>query len=262
MNDIAEVIDEQIDIEDQGVDDAPQVTEGEQAPEEQPPKVTFDEAQQEVFNKAIDGKVAKQRDAERESDSLRQQLADAQAQIPQAERPIIPEMPDQYDDDFQEKMVVRDAAMREATAFEQDEQRQVQYNQEFQRQQQQASQDALVKASNDFNDRGKKLGITQAEQGAAWTAIANSGLDANVTAFILQDEQGPNITRYLSKNPQILDNLAQMSPMVAAAEIASNIRAKAVAGGVSVDPPPPPGETANAAGFQEGERGPKGATYE
>ena len=82
------------------------------------PKVTFDDAQQKVFNDAMAKHKGQQRDAERENEELKAKLQQAEGLIPQEQAPLIPEVPDQFDDDFEKKTQERDQAIAQLVQFQ------------------------------------------------------------------------------------------------------------------------------------------------
>lgn len=238
------------------------------APEQEgtPEKVEFSEEQRKLFDKAINKKTFQQRQSERDSDAkindLEQKLEEANAKAPQQTRPNIPDMPDAFDDNYQEQMTQRDEAIRTAAEFDG---RQSAQQAQLQAQQQAAlaeQQQARNKVVESYADNATKLGVDATELQAAGAIVGNFGLDDQVVEFILQDDQGPLITKYLANNPMEMETLRNLSPMGAAVRIGNEIKKEAAALGVKTRSAPDPAETLSGSGISPKDRGPKGATFE
>lgn len=242
--------------------EAPPAAEGVQ-PE---PKVEFSDEQQAFINEKIVGKrVAKQKEAERQAEEERKKREEAEAELAklkQPERPVVPDMPNPYDDDFESKLQAREEAIvaqakydgQQALAQQQEQQRQYQAQQEAA-----AEQQRRVVA---YSGRAEKLGIEPQELQQAGHTVAQMGVADDVVNHILSDEQGPSITVYLAKNPMAIEEMHGMSPMQAAIYIENQVKPKAVGSRPSPTPSPNTVETPQGSGMPEGERGPKGATFE
>lgn len=225
-------------------------------------KITFTEEQQKVVNDLAAKKTFKIREAEREAEALRQQLAEAQAKVPQETRPEVPELPDPYDDNYQEVLAKREEAIRAAAKFDAAETVRQEQQQAQVLQQQQEQQQVLVKTVTDYAKRAETLGVNAQELQVAGNTVQQYGIDDQVVMHILNDEQGPLITKYLSQNPQALETIRNADPMSAAVYISTEVKTKAAALGVKPPTAPDPVETLTGAGVAPGERGPKGATFE
>jgi hypothetical protein len=229
--------------------------------------VEFSEEQQKVLNEAIGKKVFKQREAERERDKLAKELEEIRKQIPKERRPEVPELPDPYaltDDQYRQQQAKRDEALRSAAAYDA---RQLQLQEQEQRvraQQEQARQDALMEVVGSYTQRAKKLGVKPEELQEAAQTCGAFGLGGNdpLTQFILSDEHGPLITRYLAKNPLELEQLVAMPATQAAVRIATAIKQKAVALKPKVNTAPDPVDSPRSSGTSQKSRGPVGAIYE
>lgn len=236
------------------------------APEatETAPKIEFTAEQQAKFNDEIGKKVAKQREAERlvEEERTKREAAEAELnRLKAPQRPVIPEPPEQYDDDYAAKLAARDAALRDAAMFDASVQQQ-QYSQQQQHQaEQKKTQEALLEKVTTYSGRADKLGIDSTELQAAGNTVAQGGLDNSVVDYILTEEQGPAITTYLANNPLELDTIREMSPMQAGVYIANTVKAKAISSRPSPNPPPAPVDNPGGAGMPES-AGLKGVVYE
>ena len=227
------------------------------------PKVTFDDAQQAVFNAAIGKKTAGMREAERHSEDLQRQLDEAKAKLPQEQAPLIPEVPDQFDDDFEKKTLERDQSIAQLAQYQAVQVANAQQAQAAVEQNQAAELAKFNEALTEYSGRATKLGIGEQElQAAGATITSQVNLNDYVAGHILNEAQGPAITMYLAKNPQVLAELSVMSPMAAAVFIETDIKVKAVAGNPSVDPPPAPVDSLGGSGVSIEDPALKGAVFE
>lgn len=251
---------EETDTEDQETDSASATddTDKDQA-------VKFDEKQQEKVNELIADKVRKQREAERKAEKLERELQEMRSKLPEQTRPVIPPMPDPFtltEQEYREKMTQREEAIR----------RQVSYDakqESAQRQAEQARQDAdsakaeaMAKKAQSYSQRAVQLGISQEELQVAGNTVGQFGIDDALVELILEDDQGPLITKYLSRNIADLEALRSVSPARAAVMIATSIKQKASALKPKVNPAPDPVESPRQSGSTQRQFGPKGATYE
>lgn len=233
---------------------------------EETPKVEFDEGQQKLVDDIIGKKTFQMRQSERDSDAkineLQKQLEEANSKVPQQTRPNVPEMPDAFDDNYQEQMTQRDEAIRQAAEFDG---RQSAQQAQLQVQQQAAlaeQQQAFNKVVESYTDNATKLGVDATELQAAGAIVANYGLNDQVVEFILQDDQGPLITKYLANNPLEMETLRNLSPMGAAVRIGNEIKKQAAALGVKSRSAPDPAETLQGSGVSPKKAGLQSATYE
>jgi len=231
---------------------------------EKPPEVI----EEKVFSKTDVNKMFSNRhmDGLKEQDEIRkltQENKDLQAKIPQNVRPAIPDMPDQYDEDFAAKQVLREKALVEVAQF--DNAQAIADNNAalIQQQTQQAALNALQTARSDYDKRGTDLGLTSARIIADEQKLINAGCNQELGIFLLEEKHGPVVVKYLADNPLEFDALNRMPPMMAAAEIASTIKQKAIDSHKPADPAPDPTDTITShPGVPEGGKGPKNATYD
>ena len=231
----------------------------ESAPEQE--KVTFSEAQQKLVDDIAAKKTFKIREAERETDKLRQELAAAQAKIPQEVRPNIPGMPDEFDENRDQLIAQRDEAIRQSAGFDAREEQRLEQQEATNLQRQQAKQAEISQVFTDYEAQGKKLGVDAQELLAAGTAVGAYGLSDEIVLYIAKDDQGPLITTYLHKNPEALETIRQLDSLSAAAYISNQVKPNASALGNKQPTAPDPIETLNGSGVASRQRGPKGATY-
>jgi hypothetical protein len=219
----------------------------------------FSEEGQRLFNT----KMAEEKRAKRE---LEARLKDLESKVPQESRPDIPDIPDPYsfdtDDGYKDAIRKRDEALSRAVSYDT---RQRSIAEQQQRQQQEEAikqQIELENAVTTYSSRAAKLGVSQDELQAAGQQIENYGVNLEVQKFILRDDSGPLITKYLAANPLELDAIRSLDPVSAAVKIATEIKPKASTLRPKTTSAPPPIETFNGAGQSEKFEGPEGATFE
>ncbi len=228
-------------------------------------QVEFTEEQQKVFNDAVGKKVFKLREKEREAEALRRRLEEHEAKIPQQGRPQVPESPDPFalsDVEYRQKLVQRDQAIREAAAWEAQQQALQWQRQQAQFEQQQRQQERQQAEVMAYADRAKKLGVAAAELQEAGTLVAGYGIDPALVEMILADDHGPLLTKYLAKNQLELERLVQMPVTMAAVRLATDLKSKAVAMKPKVTKTPDPLNQPRNSGVSPKPRGPSGATFE
>jgi len=192
--------------------------------EEKPSKIEFTEEQQRVFNDAIGKKTAKLREAERKAEEAERRAKELESKLPQETRPEVPPPPDPYDDDYEAKIRERDEAVARQVAFDarKEERERIAQEQAYKTQQEAlAEHNKKVQA---YSDRADTLGVSKDELMAAGQVVGDSGLNDALVNYILADEHGPLITKYLASNPMELDNISSMDVGSAAVHVATAIK--------------------------------------
>lgn len=244
-------------VPDSGGDDSALATDE----EDQKPKVTFDESQQAKVDEIVNEKVFKQRNAERERDRAQAELADLRSKQPTAERPVIPDLPeDTFADDYKQQMADRDKAIADASAFDARKDEADRAEQSQQQTAQTAQVEQLTKAMTDYSTRAKDAGITEVDLKKASDIVNSIGIDGAVAGHILLDEKGPAITQHLAANISQLEAMRAMTPMQAAVFIETQVKPSLT--GKPSSATPDPTTVLNGGASPPGERGPKGATFE
>ena len=231
-------------------------TEGEQ-------KKTADDGAQKAINK----QHAKYREEERlkiaaqnEAKELKEKLAAFEAEKGDI---VIPEMPYPDDEDFEEKAKARDEAItRKAT---QDAQQNIVIEQQSATAEATATaeQARIQSLANDYDKRIVTLGLNQSDVVAAGNKVIEYGISADLVEHIMQQDDGPLITKYLADNPIIVDEMRQMTSIQAAIKINSEIKLAAASMKPQASNAPDPAETLSGRGAGE-QRDPliAGATFE
>ena len=123
-------------------------------------------------------------------------------------------------------------------------------------------QEVLIEKVQSYSERAKALGIKPDELQSAGAIVGQFGIDDSLVQFILEDDQGPLITKYLSQNVSELDALRYLHPTTAAVRIATQIKAKGAALKPRLTNVPNPIRTPQPTGIAPKPKGPRGATFE
>ena len=233
--------------------------------QEKSTKPVFNEAQQESFDKAIGKKVFQISEKDREIKGLNARIKALEESIPKERRPVIPPTPDPYqlsDQEFRRKAGERDQAIARQAAYDAQQEAREQERLLSQKQEQERYVAEQNEKINSYSKKAAALGITPEELQVAGNTVAGFGVSQELVDYILDDDMGPAITMYLSKNAVELDNIRSMSPMQAAVRIENQIRAEAAKLKPKVSAAPPPVDTPQGAGSAPKARGPAGATFE
>ena len=224
-------------------------------------KVTFTDDQQKVFNNSMSEKAFEVREARRKSEDLQRQLDEAKAAIPQETQPAVPDMPDPYDENFNEQVTRRDEAIRAKERFDSNQRFTQDQSRLAGEQAQRVKNEELGRKAKTYEENAIKKGLNFDEVKAAGNVIINYGLREDVINEMLTDADGSLMSLYMSKNPQAIDSLNNASP-VTLGNVYADIKAKSSALGVRQPTAPDPAETLRGAGVVTSDGGPDGATYE
>ena len=216
-----------------------QVQAGSTAQVEQVEQVEADQAEQvdevtlakQKANEAFNKQYGEKKQLERELEAERAKNAEferKQREAMQNSVAEIPPLPDPFDDNYEAKIKARDEAVRANERFTAMQQAQQQQQQLAQQQAAQAKQAELNASIETYSKKAISLGINQNELQAAGTAVASYGLPDDLVIHILNDSDGPLITKHLAANPQDGYQLASMSPYAVGSFI-DNIKSKASA---------------------------------
>jgi hypothetical protein len=251
---------DQPDIDDDVEEDSESSTDSEETHD----KPIFTEKQQRIFDEAIGKKTFKLREMEREAEQLRKRLEEIERPVTQS-RPNVPALPDPFavsDEEYKRQIMHREQALISAAAY--DARMQMLQNQQAQiaHQAAQKQQEVLVEKVQSYAQRAKTLGVKAEELQAAGSIVGQFGIEDSLVQYILEDDHGPLITKYLSQNIGLLDSLRQMHPTRAAVMIATEIKSKATALKPKFTNAPDPIRRPQPSGVQVKPKGPKGATFE
>lgn len=228
-------------------------------------QVKFDEQQQRIFDEAVGKKVFKLREKEREAEAYKKQLEELQAKLGEKQAPKVPDLPDPFavsEYEYRQSLQMREKALQDAAKYEFEQQAIRQQQEQMRQQELLKQQEELTEKVSSYSKRATKLGISSEELQEAGNTVAQFGIDESLVNVILEDDYGPLITKYLSKNPLELDTLRQLPPAHAAVRVATLIKEKAASLKPKVNNAPDPLEQPHGAGTAPKPRGPKGATFE
>lgn len=205
--------------------------------------------------KAINKQHAKFREEERRanSETKRADAAEDKLKAIEAEKGdvTIPDLPDPYDEDYESRITAREEAIRQQAA--QDAQKNIVIEQQTANNEaaQRAEQNRINGLVEVYDKNIAKLGLDATDIKNAVQTIVDYGVDGSVREFILQQEDGPLITKYLADNPLVLDDLRNMTPINAALKIETEIKAAASTLKPQASNAPDPAETLSGRGAGE-----------
>ncbi len=232
--------------------------------ENQEPKITFTDEQQKVFDDAIGKKTFKQRQQQREfqeSDVKKDaRIAELEGQIPKDMRPVVPPVPDSYDEDFSEKLQARDEAIRATAAYDAREELTLKQQQQAAVQ---AQNDEIATANKEiatYTQNATNLGIKPEELQKSGDMLGQMGITQDLARQLLSEETGPLMTNYLAANPDVFDQLNRADQW-SAGVILNDVRLKAAELKPQTTTAPAPADTLHGGGSTSKERGPKNAKY-
>ena len=179
------------------------------------PEVDEVELAKRKANEAFNKQYGEKKQLERELEAERKRVAEFEAKQ-RAELAAsvgdIPPLPDAFDDDYEQKIQARDAAIRKQAEFNYSQQTYQQQQRLAQEQAAQAKQAEIISSMDSYTKKALGLGIKQDELQAAGTTVGNYGLSDDLVMHILKDSDGPLITKHLAANPQDGYQLASISP--------------------------------------------------
>ena len=197
-----------------------------------------------------------------------QDLDAANAKIAEFEKaqpvPVVPPVPDSYDDNYVALMAARDKAIQDQATYNNNQIVATQSIQNAEAERQKAAQEIINQNVADYGTRSVALGLDQAEMAKKETALVGSGLDGEVAGYILIDKNGPLIVKYLAENPLELDAITQMTPLAAAVHISTEITPKAAQYKPKQSDAPDPLKLPDGSGTMPDQENPliKGVIYE
>lgn len=233
-----------------------------ETPEE---KITFSDDQQKVFDDAIGKKTFKNHQQAREfrdkESQLNSQIAELKAKIPEDVRPVIPEMPDSLDDNFDQQVQVREEAIRQAALFDGKQQA-------IGEQQQAAALQAQNAQTKEFNDismgyaqRASTLGIKPEDLQQSGAVLGQMGISDALANQLLSEDTGPLMANYLAANPEVFDRL-NSADQWSGGVILQDVRQKVAELKPQHTAAPTPADVLTGGSVPSTKRGPPGAKYE
>ena len=242
----SEVIDQPVETNDSAVEsDTTSQVEGESNQQ-------VDEAavKQKKIDDAFNKQYGERKQAERERDVALAKVANFESSERERQAAAvgeIPPVPDALDDDFEEKMCIRDQAIKDQATHNANNTTYLKQQETQQQQTQLAQQQEQAKVLQGHNSRVKAQGIDASEMMTAENTVLTYGISPDLVRHIASMEDSPNIIRHLAANPQDGYSLVNADPYQAAASLAS-IRVKAEALKPKASETPAPAETLTGGG--------------
>jgi hypothetical protein len=216
------------------------------------------------YTKAINKQHLKYREEQRRANALQAELEKFKAEQPKVAEPEIvniPDIPDHWEPDYQDKIKARDAAIAknaQANAMRlQQEQMSVQAQRDRELQAEKASK---LRVQN-WTENAKKLNVSEESLAQAGQAIMDYGIKNELALAIMEDPDGPVIAKFLAANPLELDAINSADPF-RRGQMWGKIQAKASALKPAATSAPAPATSVSGGGKVPNQRGPKGATFE
>lgn len=177
------------------------------------------EINQEAVNKAINKKHYQYMTEKERADKLAAENEELRkkyesSHTPQ-ERPSIPDLPDPFDPQYNEKMKARDDAFKAQLEFDHRQQNVQVQQQTAQQKATQEQQQKVAGMIHNFATNTQKLGLKPEEVAQAETVVASYIYDPSVRSHLMTVEDGPLIVKYLANNPFELEKVAKMDPISA-----------------------------------------------
>lgn len=159
-----------------------------------------------------------------ELDGVNKELADLKAQSVDT---TIPALPDKFDDDFEQKMQVRDDAIKRSTAHDAEQTRLEEASKTKEKEQTDLNEESLRSKITVFDANMVQLGLNPAETNKAANMIADYGVSDVLQDILLEDEEGPLMVAYLANNPVELEQLNGMSALQLVNHLTTEVKPKA-----------------------------------
>jgi len=239
-------------------------SEGEEKAEKQDSEelIPKSEADQ-IAQKAINKQHRKYREEQRKREELEKRLKDLEQQSQTLNNVDIPPIPDSWDENYEDKVKARDAAILQKAKIEASQQLQA----EREANEQRAREAEELKQSQQRNDKflenARKLGVSQEALNEAQDIVISYGVGdmPGLAAALVDDPDGPVMVQYLASNLLELNEIVNADPVLAGIKLA-NVKVKAAALKPKPTAAPDPATSLDGRGAPEKQRGPKGATYE
>tara|TARA_R110000787_G_scaffold285582_1_gene401702 strand:- start:689 stop:1537 length:849 start_codon:yes stop_codon:yes gene_type:complete len=217
------------------------------------------------FKKAIDKQHRKYREEQRARQALEVRLKEFESkQAPAVESVTVPPLPDSWDEDYDQKMRDRDAAMVRKANEDYQKQRDKEQQRTDQQRVERESYENQQAQQTKFVDAGKKLGVDAAALSKAEDSLVKAGVGGYLASEILDDADGPLIALYLEANELEMYDLIDISKAnpIKAGAFLSSIKAKAASLRKKSSNAPPPADRLDGKAAAKKDRGPSGATYD
>ena len=252
-----EVIETDGQVEDSTADSAPAaVEETEEVSELDKLRAEKAEAQKAVAEKAF-----KEREARRRADDLESRLKELEAKNNTNFDGVIPEKPDQWDEDFDQKMVAREEALKRQARAEYAAAQQREAEAEAQRKRERDEYEQSQKVQAEFKKNASELGVDQDVLARAAQSVIDYGVTPEIEDVILKDKHGALMLQHLAANPLDLSDLIE-ADQLSAGMLLAEVKQKSLSLKPKPSNAPPPPDSLDGRGVPSKDRGPSGATFE
>lgn len=230
-------------------------------------KVEFTAEQQEVLEREIGKKTFKLREEQRKREELERKIAAYEAQsVQQEQAPVVPDVPDQWDENYEQKLRQREEALTKRGEWNARQALLAQQAHAAEQQEAQLKQQQLASDVEEYKKRAVQSGISSEELAQAGQAVGAYIYSEDLAQAIIKDDRGALITKYLADNINELEHvsqLSQISPLAAAMYISENIKPKLSAMKPKTTQAPEPVDVIRGAGAQKKDKYHiEGATFE
>lgn len=211
---------------------------------------------QEAANKAFIENKKKVRAAEEATQTEKTRADELQAKLAKFEegkRPDIPEMPDQFDDDFEAKVKERDEAIIAANEFDGQQKIADQAVLDEQQATLKKQGEEYVAILDGHNARAEAFGLDEKERVAQENIVDAYIKDPGLVRFLFSHEDGSLAIAYLSENPREMEKIAGMPTAHAAVYVSMNVIPNAQEMKPKTTKAPDPLDIPEGKGAKEGE---------
>ena len=264
VEEVSEDINQDVQTEDLQQNEGADLATDSDAEHEEKPKV---DEKQAAIDKVISKKHFEAKEAERKAEEYRKQLEVFQARERESQAQLmqnIPPMPDPYDDDYETKMQSRDIALANKAQWDARQELNQQQTAYIQQQQQIEQQKVLNEKLSSYASKAKELNISSEELQTAASAVGAFNPPESLQMAIIQDKNGPLITKYLAVNPletQALIDAVSINPILAGEKFAE-IKANAISLKPKYSKAPAPSKRPTGGTANQPSSYVNGATYE
>ena len=213
--------------------------------------------------KAFNKKHFQLKQAERDNLALQERLdkLEAQQNEPKVlESANVPDIPDSWDDDYQDKIRQRDAVIAQNAEYNVNQQIN-ERNEAAKVQAEQAKQQERTQTlTKTFSDNVLKLGVNEEKVMEAAKTLVDYGADGEIASAMMTDPDGALMIQYFAADLQEFDGFMKLSPMERGRRFES-IKQKAQTFRPKTSEAPAPAQSISGK-TPPSSRGPAGATFE
>jgi hypothetical protein len=230
-------------------------------------KVEFNADQQEVLDRIVAKKTFEKHEEKRKREELERKLAAYESQnVRQEQAPVVPDVPDQWDENYEQKLRQREEALTKRGEWNARQAFAAKQAHEAEQQKAQLKQQQLASDIEEYKKRAVQSGVSSEELAQAGQAVGAYIYSEDLAQAIIKDDRGALITKYLADNINELEHVSQLSqinPLAAAMYIAENIKPKLSAMKPKTTQAPEPVDVIRGAGAQKKDKYHiDGATFE